>query len=115
MRTLHFHTIDNDQLIAYSKVDPATGDAVLVVVNLDPTYPQEGFITLDMEELGVAPSSSISVRDEISGETYQWGMRNYVRLAPQENVAHIFALPEVGLKERVKLAYRRMDDDEYRP
>ncbi|MBX4365480.1 alpha-1,4-glucan--maltose-1-phosphate maltosyltransferase, partial [Mycobacterium tuberculosis] len=36
LRQIRFHEIANDQIIAYSKVDAETGNAVLVVVNLDP-------------------------------------------------------------------------------
>ncbi|MGV9613181.1 maltotransferase domain-containing protein, partial [Nocardia xishanensis] len=36
LRCLHFHHVDNDALLAYSKFDPVSGDAVLVVVNLNP-------------------------------------------------------------------------------
>jgi starch synthase (maltosyl-transferring) len=32
------------------------------------------------------------VHDEITGETWQWGERNYVRLEPWANVAHILRL-----------------------
>ena len=41
LRNLHFHHADDDAILAYSKVDPATGDAVLVVVNLDPDNTRE--------------------------------------------------------------------------
>jgi starch synthase (maltosyl-transferring) len=30
------------------------------------------------------------VHDEITGETYEWGQHNYVRLEPWRNVAHVF-------------------------
>ena len=35
MRTIKFHHVDNDALLAYSKFDPVTGDTVLVVVTLN--------------------------------------------------------------------------------
>ena len=54
LRNLHFHTVDNDQLIAYSKVDALTGNAVLVVVNLDPNNAQEGTVHLDLAQLGLS-------------------------------------------------------------
>ena len=41
LRTLKFHHVDNDALLAYSKFDPVTGDAVLVVVTLNPFGPEE--------------------------------------------------------------------------
>ena len=37
----HFHDVDNDALLAYSKFDPATGDCVLVVVTSTPSGPRK--------------------------------------------------------------------------
>jgi starch synthase (maltosyl-transferring) len=90
LRNLRFHDIDNDQLIAYSKTEPATGDTVLVVCTLDSYNAQEGITSLDMPALGVDWNDGITVHDEVSGETYQWGQFNYVRLEPWNQVAHIF-------------------------
>ena len=45
MRTIRFHAIDNDALLAYSKFDPTTGDCVLVVVTINPYRPEESTIT----------------------------------------------------------------------
>ena len=38
-RTLRFHPVDNDQMIAYSKTLPDGSDPVVVIVNLDPEQP----------------------------------------------------------------------------
>ena len=54
LRTIWFHNVDNDALIAYSKFDPVTGDLVLVVVSLNPFGPEEGFVFLDMGSTGDA-------------------------------------------------------------
>ena len=115
LRNLHFHTADNDQVIAYSKFDAATGDCILVVVNLDPTYPQECNVTLNMEALGLTPSATFPVHDLVSGADYEWTMRNYVRLSPMENVAHIFRLPLIDASLRERLAFRDLADADYRP
>ncbi|GHB94042.1 alpha-1,4-glucan--maltose-1-phosphate maltosyltransferase [Streptomyces spinoverrucosus] len=87
LRNLRFHHTDNDALIAYSK---RTGsDTVLVVVNLDPHHTQEATVSLDMPQLGLDWHDSVSVRDELTGETYQWGSSNYVRLEPGRAPAHV--------------------------
>src|SRR5439155_22051087 len=39
-RTLRFHSIDNDYLLAYSKTDPRAGNTILTVVSVDPYHPQ---------------------------------------------------------------------------
>lgn len=51
LRDIHFHTTDNDQVIAYSK--HAGANSVLVVVNLDPHHTQEATVSLDMPVLGL--------------------------------------------------------------
>ncbi|WP_405969745.1 alpha-1,4-glucan--maltose-1-phosphate maltosyltransferase [Streptomyces sp. NBC_00988] len=87
LRNLRFHRTDNDALIAYSKT---TGvDTVLVVVNLDPRHTQEATVSLDMPQLGLEPNESMSVYDELTGESYQWGRTNYVRLEPGRAPAHV--------------------------
>ena len=93
MRTIKFHHVDNDALLAYSKFDPVTGDAVLVVVTLNPFGPEEGTLWLDMAALGMDAYDRFWVRDEITGEEYHWGQANYVRLDPARAVAHILNMP----------------------
>jgi starch synthase (maltosyl-transferring) len=92
VRTMRFHHTESDALIAYSKTDPATGDAVIVVINLDPHHPAEGMVFLDMPELGFDWHERFTVHDEVSGEVYHWGQVNYVRLEPRRAVAHILAV-----------------------
>ncbi|MCT1683728.1 DUF3416 domain-containing protein [Corynebacterium appendicis] len=115
LRNLHFHDADNDNILVYSKFDAATGDSVLVVVNLDPTYTQEATVTLNMDDLGLAPGAAFTVDDEVTGASYEWTMRNYVRLSPVENVAHIFRLPLIDEPARTRLAFRHIPDEDYRP
>ncbi|WP_216898722.1 alpha-1,4-glucan--maltose-1-phosphate maltosyltransferase, partial [Nocardia alni] len=91
LRCLNLHHIDNDALLAFSKVDPATGDAVLIVVNLNPFGPEYGMISLDLPAIGREWHDHPVVYDEVSGEEYHWGQTNYVRLDPVHAVAHILA------------------------
>ncbi|MFD4368058.1 alpha-1,4-glucan--maltose-1-phosphate maltosyltransferase [Rhodococcus sp. NPDC058521] len=106
LRNLHFHHVDNDALIAYSKFDPATGDAVLTVINLDPYAAEQGHIWLDMPAIGHDWHDRMTVRDEVSGEQYDWGQTNFVRLEPWRAVAHIIALPTIAYPVRTTLARR---------
>ncbi|MER7871928.1 alpha-glucosidase C-terminal domain-containing protein, partial [Streptomyces cellulosae] len=80
LRDLHFHQADKEEVIAYSKRQD--GNTVLVVANLDPRHTQEATLSLDMPQLGLDWHESVPVRDELTGETYQWGSANYVRLGP---------------------------------
>lgn len=92
LRTLRFHHIDNDRMLAYSKTDPATGDTVICVVTLNSFGPEESMVWLDLPALGMQWSDRFLVHDELSGETYEWGQANYVRLEPWRAVAHILSV-----------------------
>jgi starch synthase (maltosyl-transferring) len=96
LRTLRFHHIDNDALIAYSKQDPETGDTVVTVVTLDPVAAQEGIIWLDLPALGFEWHDRLLAHDEVTGETWQWGQANFVRLEPWRSVAHVVGLRRPG-------------------
>ncbi|MFE0712867.1 DUF3459 domain-containing protein, partial [Streptomyces sp. NPDC058865] len=100
LRNLRFHHTDNEAVIAYSK--RAGQDVVVVVVNLDPHHTQEATVSLHLPHLGLAPDASLSVHDELTGETYTWGGSNYVRLEPGRAPAHVFHVratptsPQIG-------------------
>lgn len=107
LRTIHFHHLDNDALLAYSKFDPTTGDCVLVVVTLNAFGPEAATLWLDMAALGMEPYERFWVRDEITGEEYQWGAANYVRIDPARAVAHVINMPLIPAESRTALLRRR--------
>ncbi len=100
LRTLRFHTVGNDRLLAFSKtpdagpsVDPArpAHASVLVVANLDPHGTQAGTVDLDLAALGVDPARPFQVHDLVADRTFTWsGPSNYVELRPTEQVGHVF-------------------------
>ncbi|NEA66817.1 DUF3416 domain-containing protein [Streptomyces sp. SID12488] len=99
LRDIHFHEADQESVIVYSK--RRGSNTVLVVVNLDPHHTQEATVSLDMPQLGLDWHESLPVRDELTGETYQWGRTNYVRLEPGTRPAHILTVlrpstPQIG-------------------
>ncbi|WP_329349359.1 alpha-1,4-glucan--maltose-1-phosphate maltosyltransferase [Streptomyces sp. NBC_01261] len=98
LRDLHFHDVDQEAVIAYSK--RSGSNTVLVVANLDPHHTQEATVSLDMPQLGLEWHESVPVRDELTGETYHWGRANYVRLEPGNRPAHILTVlrpsPQIG-------------------
>ena len=63
LRNIHFHAVDNDNIIAYSKVNALTGNAVLVVVNLDPNNAQESAVHLNLHALGLDGRDHFEVHD----------------------------------------------------
>ena len=90
---LHFCNIENDQLIAYLKIDAASGNAILTVVNLDPHQPQSGWVDLNVEALKLDTEQPFQVHDLLSDQRFIWrGRHNYVMLDPQRASAHVFRL-----------------------
>jgi starch synthase (maltosyl-transferring) len=88
---VRFCRIENDQLIAYLKVDAASGNAVLTVVNLDPYQAQSGWVELDLDALQLDAAQPFQVHDLLSDQRYIWrGRYNYVLLEPHRAPAHIF-------------------------
>jgi starch synthase (maltosyl-transferring) len=85
---LRFAHSENDQLLAYLKSAP--GDDLLVVVNLDPQHPQETMVHVPLAELQLHPDEAFTVEDLLTGARFGWrGARNFVRLDPQRQVAHV--------------------------
>jgi starch synthase (maltosyl-transferring) len=114
LRNLRFHSVDQPELICFSKrvhgastiserssgkaapqtvgQDGNAADTVLVVVNLDPHQAREATVWLDMPALGMDWHEGFTVTDELSGEIHRWGQANYVRLDPAVRTAHIFSV-----------------------
>ncbi len=92
--TLRFHSIDNDQIVVWSKSDSASDDVVLAFVSLDPAYVQSGWTALDLGALGMSQSDEpFGVRDLLTGASYTWrGSRNFVRLDPTTVPGHLFEI-----------------------
>jgi len=87
LRNLQFHHADNDAVLCYSK--RTADDMVLAVVNLDPHHTVEATLSLDLSALGLGWDDRFTVRDALSGEVYQWGRDNYIRLDPYTRPAHL--------------------------
>jgi len=76
---------ETDHLLGYARA--LDEDVVLVVVNLDPFAVHDGVCVIPAE-LGLP--ERVDVVDGLTGETYDWGARNYVRLGPGK--AHVLEL-----------------------
>jgi len=86
-----FHQTDNDQLLCYSKKTAELDNVVLMVVNLDPHFPQAGWVQLDLGWLGLDADTPFQVHDLLTDARYLWqGPRNYVELNSHALPAHIF-------------------------
>jgi starch synthase (maltosyl-transferring) len=102
---LHFHTVDNPELLCYSKHTADRSNVGLVVVNLSPYHVHSGWVECQLDTLGFAPTQPAQMHDELSNARYLWhGARHYIELHPQVVPAHIF---------RVRRRLRTEQDFEY--
>jgi starch synthase (maltosyl-transferring) len=91
--SLHFHAIDNPNLLCYSKSTAGFENTILVAVNLDPFHEQTGWTSLDLDAIGVPAQQDFAVQDLLAGKNYMWRDRwNYVALQPGVQPAHIFRI-----------------------
>jgi starch synthase (maltosyl-transferring) len=109
LRDLHFHSAAHEQALVFSKraagVDGSgsgtagagTGedDVVIVVVSLDPHNVVETEVVLDMDALGLSSRDVYLVHDELTGQTWRWGQRAFVRLT-HDDPAHILTVVRHG-------------------
>jgi starch synthase (maltosyl-transferring) len=93
--SLHFHSVDNPQLICYSKTTPDFENTILVVVNLDSFNEQAGWTNLDLDQIGCSANGSFLVDDLLNEGQYTWRDRNYVALRPGVQPAHIFRVSRI--------------------
>jgi starch synthase (maltosyl-transferring) len=96
LRNLRFHHIDNPALLCWSKRDPDTDNTVLVVCALEPGPVHWGNTSLDLPALGLHWSDRFTVVDQLTGDRYEWGQHNAVRLEPDRQPAHIFTVHRHG-------------------
>ncbi|KAA1426241.1 alpha-1,4-glucan--maltose-1-phosphate maltosyltransferase [Nocardioides antri] len=90
LRNLVIHPTDDDAIVCFSKT--AGADRVIVVINLDPHATRDTMVHLDLAALGLDPSTSFAVHDELTGNDWHWGADNYVRLDPREEPAHVLTV-----------------------
>jgi starch synthase (maltosyl-transferring) len=93
---LRFHLSENPEILFYSKLDPnGTGpgarDDLLICVNTDPKRPHHTMVNVPLDLLDIPEHRPYQVEDLLTGAKYTWqGSRNYVRLDPAVQVAHVF-------------------------
>ena len=93
LRDLTFHHAPHSHALVFSK--KAGDDVVVVVCSLDPHAIVETEIFLDMEALGMGPGDVFLVHDEITGQSWRWGQRAFVRLT-FDDPAHVLTVVRQG-------------------
>ncbi len=95
LRNFTLHTSNSDDIFVFSKhIDAAftadgTADTIIVVINLNPHEAREANVYLDQTAWGSEPGARFAVHELLTGDTYEWGDDNYVRLDPQHYPMHI--------------------------
>ena len=90
---LRFYEADNGAVLFYGKFTEAKDNIVLVAVNLDSSQTQNSYIHVPLPEFGISDSEPYQVHDLLTDARYTWkGSRNYVKLDPETQPAHIFRL-----------------------
>ena len=100
LQNLTVHQSTDDATVVYSKhktLPDGTKDTIIVVVNVDPHGIRESTISLDLAALeldpeDLSPNGGFRVDDLISGESWEWGEYNYVRLDAHVEPAHILSV-----------------------
>ncbi|MBT1003633.1 DUF3416 domain-containing protein [Paenarthrobacter sp. DKR-5] len=105
LQNVTIHSSTDDATLVFSKHknirgpkgDVVAKDTVIVVVNLDPHSAREGAVDLDLAALQLDPDEAnpdgtFRVDDLLSGESWQWGQYNYVRLDAHTEPAHILSI-----------------------
>jgi starch synthase (maltosyl-transferring) len=94
---LTFHHSENDQVLFYRKSMPDRSNDLLIVINLDPTRAHEAMVHVPLDALGIAPDEIYPLTDLLTGATFRWrGARNFVRLDPAQEPAHVLRLERGG-------------------
>jgi starch synthase (maltosyl-transferring) len=97
LQNLTLHHSTDDATIVYSKhktLPDGTKDTLIIVVNVDPHSSRESTVSLDLAALELDPadlthSGGFQVDDLLTGESWEWGEYNYVRLDAHVEPAHI--------------------------
>lgn len=84
--------IDDSQLLAWCKYDPASGSRVLVVVNLEPAEPRSGSLRLDAAALGFDGADVIHAHDLLTGDDEKWPLDEITIACTPEHPVQIYRL-----------------------
>ncbi len=98
LRNIRFHYSDDDSVLVYSKHlegrfieghGPDDHDTILVVANVDPHSVRETTVHLDLASIDLPEGGTFEVEDLVTGERWEWGEHNYVRLDAFTQPVHI--------------------------
>ena len=100
LQNLTVHESTDNATVVYSKhktLPDGTKDTLIIVVNVDPHGIRESTVTLDLAALeldadDLTHNGRFMVDDLVTGESWEWGEYNYVRLDAHVEPAHILSI-----------------------
>jgi starch synthase (maltosyl-transferring) len=92
LANIKFLQTDSEHILSYVKATPDKSNVVLVAINLDPARTHQCSVDVPPQEIGAAPGTRYTVEDLLTGARYTWSNRNYVRLDPEVEPAHVFRI-----------------------
>lgn len=66
--------IDDEDLLAWSRFDEASGNRILVIVNMEPAVARSGRLELDADSLGLADLDAVTAHDLLEGDVHAWSL-----------------------------------------
>lgn len=101
LRNVTINKTSDEKILCFTKISrpeesqDGSTDAVIVVLNLDPHNTREATLKIDTEAFGFQPrwdsTPVFEVTDELSGHTFLWNDRPFVRLSPSAP-AHVLSV-----------------------
>lgn len=101
LRNFELHYSSSEQLLVFSKhlaaehTGTGEADTIIVVVALEPSSAVEATVWLDPQKLGLDAAARFEVEELLTGQRWEWGASNYVRLDPSQMPAHILRVANV--------------------
>ena len=96
VRPLQIEAIGNGALLAWSRFDPASGNRIVIVVNLHPDSSQSGILTLNLLLLDLLDTPFVTSHDLLTGSDKRWSIPDLVRgiaiECTSQQPVHIFRL-----------------------
>ncbi|MCB0820564.1 MAG: alpha-1,4-glucan--maltose-1-phosphate maltosyltransferase, partial [Bacteroidetes bacterium] len=91
MHNIRFCETDNENLLAYIKMNRDAHSGVLITVNMDPVHRQSGWVNIPETILNAHEGETLAIVDLLDDSHYTWNRQwNYVELDPRLMPAHIF-------------------------
>ena len=80
---IKFCHIENNNLLAFYKWNDSKTNELLIIINLDPYYSQQGSVQMPLNDLNVNQGHQIQMEDLVTGSVYNWYNEwNFVELHP---------------------------------